>query len=282
MNSFFKKRATKLFGIIVGALLIGAVIAGIAHSGKTPLSTAAVTVMKPFQQVSTFIGSKIDWFCDHFQSSDTLQKENAELKQKIADYQGELADYENTKRTLKTYEEFLEVKEEHQDFKFISAAILSKDSTDAFGSIVLNKGSSKGIELNDPVIYGKNLVGVVTDVTATSCTVTTFSSPKFNAAVYEARSNIIGYVTGFEDGARTKYCKLPGIEKDTSVATGGVICTLGIGGVFPKDLVVGTVEEICKSKTDISYYAKIKSNIDLAEIKDVFVITEFNGQGLVQ
>lgn len=282
MNDFFKKRATKLLGIIIGALLIGAIIAGIAHSGKTPLSTAVVTVMKPFQQVSAFIGNKIDWFGDHFRSSDTLQKENAELKQQIADYQGELADYENTKRTLDTYEEFLEVKEEHQDFKFISASILSKDSNDAYGSFILNKGSAKGVELNDPVIYGKNLVGIVTDVTATSCTVTTFTSPKFNAAVYEVRSNTIGYVTGFEDGSGSTYCMLPGLEKDTSVATGGVICTLGIGGVFPKDLVVGTIEEICKSKTDISYYGKVKSNINLAEIKDVFVITDFDGQRAIQ
>ena len=280
MNSFFKQKATKLFGIIIGALLIGAIFAGIAHSGKTPLSKAVVFVMKPFQQVSEYMGNNVDTFFKSFRSSDTLKKENAELKQQIADYQGELADYENTKRTLKTYEEFLEVKEEHQDFKFISASILSKDSNDAFGSIILDKGSLKGVELNDPVIYGKNLFGVVTDVEASTCTVTTFSSPKFNAAVYEARSNVVGYVTGFEDGAGTKYCKLPGLEKDTSVATGGVICTLGLGGVFPKDLIVGTIEEISKSKTDISFYAKIKSNIDLNEIKDVFVITDFNGQGV--
>ena len=282
MNGFFKKRATKLFGIIIGALLIGAILAGIAHSDKTPLSKVVLFIMKPFQQVSEYIGDEVDVFFDYFRSSDTIQKENVELKQKLADYQGELADYENTKRTLKTYEEFLEVKEEHQDFKFVSASILSKDTSDAFGSIILDKGSLKGIELNDPVIYGKNLVGVVTDVEAASCTVTTFTSPKFNAAVYEARSNIIGYATGFEDGAGTSYCKLPGLEKETSVATGGVICTLGIGGIFPKDLIVGTIEEISKSKTDISFYAKVKSNIDLTEIKDVFVITDFNGQGIRQ
>lgn len=282
MNSFFKKTVTKILGAVLGALILGAVIAGIAHSDSTPLSSAAVTIMKPFQQLSASIGNGISGFCNHFRSSDTLQKENAKLKQQIADYQGELADYENTKRTLKTYEEFLEVKAEHQDYKFVSASILSKDTNDAFGSIILSKGTSKGVKLNDPVIYGKNLVGIVTDVNATTCTVTTFSSPKFNAAVYEARSNVLGYVTGFEDGAGKNYCKLPGLDKNSSIATGGVVCTLGIGGVFPKGLIVGTVSEISKSKSDISYYAKIESNIDLNEIHDVFIITEFAGQGLVQ
>ena len=282
MNSFFKKKATQILGAILAALILGAVIAGVAHSESTPLSAVAVTIMKPFQQVSSFIGGGIDRFCNYFRSSDTLQKENAELKQQIADYQGELADYENTKRTLKTYEEFLGVKEEHPDFKFISASILSKDTTDAYGTIILSKGSTKGVKLNDPVIYGKNLVGIVTDVAATSCTVTTFTSPDFNAAVYETRSNVLGYVTGFDDGAGKDYCKLPGLDKDSTIATGGVICTLGLGGIFPKNLIVGTVDEICKSKADISYYAKIKSNVDLNDIKDVFIITEFEGQGITQ
>lgn len=282
MNNFLKKKATKIFGLIIAALIIGAAIAGVAHSDNTPLSAVVVTIMKPFQQISTFIGNGLDGFCDHFRSSDSLQKENAELKQKLADYQGELADYENTKRTLKTYEEFLQVKEEHSDYKFMSATILSRDTSDAFGSIILDKGSTKGIKVNDPVIYGKNLVGVVSAVTATSCTVTTFTSPKFNAAVYETRSNEIGYVTGFEDGAGTKVCKLPGLDKDSGIATGGVVCTLGIGGIFPKDLIVGTVSEISKSKTDISFYAKLESNIDIAEIKDVFIITDFIGKGVTK
>lgn len=282
MNNFLKKKATKIFGLIIAALILGAVIAGVAHSGSTPVSAAVVTVMKPFQQVSTFVGNGLDRFCGYFRSSDTLQKENAELKQKLADYQGELADYENTKRTLKTYEEFLQVKEEHSDYQFAAATILSRDTSDAFGSIILDKGSSKGIKVNDPVIYGKNLVGVVSAVTAASCTVTTFSSPKFNAAVYETRSNVIGYVTGFEDGAGSEFCKMPGLDKDSGIATGGVVCTLGIGGIFPKDLIVGTVSEISKSKTDISFYAKLESNVNLAEIKDVFIITDFNGKGVTQ
>ena len=282
MNGFFKKKATQILGVILAALILGAVFAGFAHSESTPLSAVAAVVMKPFESVSDFIGGGIDRFCNYFRSSDTLQKENAKLRQQIADYQGELADYENTKRTLRTYEEFLGVKEEHPDFKFISASILSKDTADAYGTIILSKGSTKGVKVNDPVIYGKNLVGIVTDVTAASCTVTTFSSPDFNAAVYETRSNVLGYVTGFEDGAGDNYCKLPGLDKDSTIATGGVVCTLGIGGIFPKNLIVGTVSELCKSKADISYYAKIESNVNLNDIKDVFIITEFEGQGIAQ
>ena len=280
MSRFFKSKAVKLLATILAALILGAVIASIAHTGNSPLSTAVITITKPLQQVSTYVSNYLDGFCDHFRSSNALKEENAELKQKIADYQGELADYENVKRTLSVYEEFLGVKEENPDFKFCNAELLSKNTNSVYSTLIFNKGSSDGIEVNDPVIYGKNLVGIVESVTPLTCTVKTIANPTFSAAVYETRSNEIGYVTGFDDGIKTNVCKMPGLKKTSQVAEGGVICTLGIGGVLPKDLIVGTVSEIGKSKADISYYANIESNIDVNDIKTAFIITDFEGQGI--
>ncbi len=280
MGRFFKTRAVRLLGIVLAALILGACIAAIAHTGNSPLSAAVVTVTKPLQQLSAYVSSALDSFCDYFRASDTLQKENAALRQQIADYQGELADYENIKRTLSVYEEFLGVKEEHPDFKFCSAEILTRNVESVYGSLILNKGQTDGVEVNDPVIYGKNLIGVVESVTPLTCTVRTIANPDFSAAVYETRSNEIGYVTGFDDGIRTSACKMPGLAKTSGVAAGGVICTQGLGGVFPKDLIVGTVKEIGKSKTDISFYAEVVSNVNLEEIKSAFVITDFDGQGV--
>ena len=280
MSRFFKTKAVKLLGIIIAALILGAVIAAVAHTGNSPLSAVAVTVTRPLQQISTNLSIYLDEFCDYFRSADALKEENAQLKQKVADYQGELADYENIKRTVSVYEEFLGVKEEHPDYVFCNAQLLSKNTNSVYSTLIFNKGESSGIEVNDPVIYGKNLVGIVESVTPFSCTVRTIANPKFSAAVYETRSNEIGYVTGFDDGVKTNLCKMPGLEKETAVAEGGVVCTLGIGGVLPKDLIVGTVSEIGKSKSDISYYAQIESNIDVDDIKSAFIITDFEGQGI--
>ncbi|MBQ8228774.1 MAG: rod shape-determining protein MreC [Clostridia bacterium] len=282
MNRFFKSKSFKIFIVIIAALLLGSVIAGITHWKNNPLSSAISAVTYPLQKVSASVGNHIDSFCDSFRSSSTLQKENEELKQKIADYQYELADYENTKRTLKIYEEFLGVKEEHSDYIFENASVLSRDNVDAFGSFILDKGSVKGIEVNDPVIFGKNLVGIVTSVNPTNCTVKTLANPDVSVAVYEARSNEFGYVTGFEDGIDTTIYQLPGLSKDSNIASGGVIYTTGIGGIYPKDLIVGTVKEIRKSKSDISYYGIIESNVDFSELTEVFVITDFEGQGISQ
>lgn len=280
MSRFFKSKSFKVFLLIIAALILGSVIASITHSGNTPLSSVISTVTYPLQKVSTAVGNYIDSYCDYFRSSDTLQKENEELKQKLADYQYELADYENTKRTLKIYEEFLGVKEENPDFQFENASVLSRDNADIYGSFIIDKGSLKGIEVNDPVIFGKNLVGIVTEVNPANSTVKTIANPDVNVAVYETRSNEVCYVTGFESGIDTTVFQMPGLAKTSNIASGGVICTTGIGGIYPKDLIVGTVSEIRKSQSDISYYAVVESNVDFSELTDVFVITDFEGQGI--
>ncbi len=280
MNRFFKSKSFKIFLLVIAALILGSVIASVTHSGDTPLSSALSTITYPLQKFSTTVGNYIDAYCDNFRSSAALQKENEELKQQIANYQYELADYENSKRTLQIYEEFLGVKQEHPDYQFQNASVLSRDNADIYGSFILDKGSLKGIEVNDPVIFGKNLVGIVTDVTPTNCTVKTVANPEVNVAVYETRSNEICYVTGFENGIDSTVFQMPGLSADSNIASGGVLCTTGIGGIYPKDLVVGTVSEIRKSQADISYYAVVESNVDFSELTDVFVITDFEGQGI--
>lgn len=279
---FYKTKSFKLFLAVIAAVIVGAIIAAATHSGTSPLSSALGTLTQPLQKVSTYVGNYIDSYCDYFRSANALKEENAELKQQLVDYQQELADYEDTKRTLTVYEEFLGVKEEHPDFKFLSAEVLSRDTSDVYGSFKLDKGSAKGVEVNDPVIYGKSLVGIVSDVSLTNCTVKTISNPDVNAAVYETRSNEVGYVTGFEEGIDKSICKMPGLSKDSNVAAGGIVLTTGIGGVFPKDLIVGTVTEIAKSKSDISYYAQIESAVDFSVLTDVFIITDFDSQGISQ
>ena len=52
----------------------------------------------------------------------------------------------------------------------------------------------------------------------------------------------------------------------------------GVGGVFPKGLLIGTVEEVQVENHGMSLYAVIEPVVDITSVKDVIVITEFEGQ----
>lgn len=281
MKKIIRNRAFKALICVIVALSLGAVIAAYTHNNSTPLSSATSTVLHPLQRFSSYLSYKFSNFNDSFKSSSKLAEENKDLKEQIGEYQSEIVDYNNLKKKLKTYEDFLGVKEENPDFKFANAKIISKDFENPFASFTLNKGSKDGIKVNDPVIYGKNLVGVVASVGPTSSTVYTISNPKMNVSVYETYTGEIGYVTGMGKTGDRIYCKLPGLKSGSSISPSGIICSTGNGGIYPKDLIIGTVVKIENNKEDGSSFATIRSEVNLEELSEVFVITEFEGQGII-
>ena len=281
MRRFYQSRALKAFILVIVAVILGAVIAALSHSNNTPLSSATSTLLSPLQTVSSYLSYKFSNFYDNFKSSATLAAENEQLKQQIEDYQSEIIGYNEAKKKLDIYEDFLGVKEDNPDFIFENATIISRDSTDHNESFSLNKGSLDGISVNDPVIYGKNIVGVVTSVSPGTCTVKTIANPDVNIGIYESYTGEVGYVTGTGNSEDSVYCKIPGLEKDTSISPNGIICTSGSGGVFPMDLIVGTIVSIEDSSDEISCYATIRSAVDLSELTEVFIIKEFEGQGVI-
>ncbi len=281
MRKFYQSSALKVFISVIVAIVLGAVIAALSHSNNTPLSSATSTVLSPLQSFSSYLSYKFSNFYDNFKSSATLAEENRNLKEQIEKYQEEVIDYNETKNKLDTYEDFLGVKEENPDFIFESATIISRDSTDLNESFSLNKGSLDDISVNDPVIYGKNLVGVVVSVSPATCTVKTIANPDVNISIYESYTGEVGYSTGTGDSADRVYAKIPGLKKDTAISPNGIVCTTGSGGIYPKDLIVGTIVSIENSSDGISTHAAVRSALDLSALTEVFVIKEFDGQGVV-
>lgn len=281
MRKFYQSSALKVFISVIVAIVLGAVIAALSHSNNTPLSSATSTVLSPLQSFSSYLSYKFSNFYDNFKSSATLAEENRNLKEQIEKYQEEVIDYNETKNKLDTYEDFLGVKEENPDFIFESATIISRDSTDLNESFSLNKGSLDDISVNDPVIYGKNLVGVVVSVSPATCTVKTIANPDVNISIYESYTGEVGYSTGTGDSKDKVYAKIPGLKKDTAISPNGIVCTTGSGGIFPKDLIVGTIVSIENSSDGISTHAAVRSALDISALTEVFVIKEFDGQGVV-
>ncbi len=278
MIRFLKSSAFKMFAIIAAALLAGSVFAVASRSGSSPLTSVTSVIFGPLSRLASYVSAGFADIPVSFKSSSELLKENEELRKKIDNLTDQLVDYEQLRHKNEFYQQFLEIKEEHSDYVFAEAAIIGRDAADTFGSFTLNKGSAHGIGVNDPVIYGKYLVGVISSVTPTQCTVNTILNPKVNVSAYEVRTRDLGYVTSTVALAREGHCHMPGLASSTAVTAGGIVCTSGVGGIFPRDLIIGNIVDVVDGTVDISASAIIEPGIDLGEITDVFIITSFDGQ----
>ncbi len=281
MNRFVKSTWFKAIVGILIALFIFLIIAAATSKSNSPLTSAVGTVVKPIARVSSSIGRGVSNFLDFFKSKNAYKAEIKDLEDQIADYEKQLVDYEKLKQTNKLYEDALGVKEQHEDYEFVAATVIGRDAADVYTSFTLNRGSKDGVKVKDPVICGKGqLVGLVTKVSTTYCVVSTILDPKVSVSAYEVRTRETGYIANETSLSSTGLTKLSGLNKTTSIAAGGIVCTSGVGGIYPRDLVIGTVSEVRDGDHDISAYAVIKPSTDIKDIEDVLVITSFNGQGV--
>lgn len=275
MNNFFKGTTFKV--LLTAALLLVAftVFASISESASSPITKAVSIITSPFQRVASFFSDKASSLSGGFVSAESYRKRVDELEAQVAQYRAELVEYENMKKQLESYEEFLDVREENPDYQWVYCAVIGRDSADMFNSFTLNKGSGDGIKVNDAVIYNNYLVGVVTEVNPTTSVVKTVTDPTVNIAAYEVRTGEMGYVSSDVNNSVNGTCALSGLDTKTAVSKGGIVCTSGTGGIFPKDLIIGTVESVEQSTTDLSAIAVLEPAMDSRNIKGCFVITSF-------
>ena len=279
MKRFFRSKGFKNLVVIAVVIFMGVLTAAFTHNASSPITSALGTVFSPLQKLSAAISENLGELSVSFESASVYEEENKELKKELEEYRKQLADYNEMKKKVASYEEFYGIKKQNPDFEFSYGSVLSRDAADAYGSFTLNVGSKDGVEVDDPVIYGEYVVGIVKKVNFSTCVVYTLIDPRVNIGAIESGTREYGYVSGDSALYKDGLCKLSGLDASTSVVGGGIVCTSGAGGVFPDGLLIGQVKAVHNDDVSSGFYAEIKPFAELSKISEVFVITAFEGQG---
>ena len=276
MKNLFKNGKFRLIGVIIALLAIGALLAAASGHGETAQSAVIGTVFAPCHYAAQKISNGIDRVFGNVKGDAAYEKQIASLKNEIGELRSQLVDYQSLKNQNELYKEFLELKEENEDYQFTEASVIARDSADLYQSFTLSKGLVNGVKEGDAVLYGKYLVGVVEKAYPDYSVVKTIIDPSFNVSAYEIISGEISYVTSTTQLAKKGKCKMANLKSSTQVSYGSIICTAGISGTVPKGLIIGTVDEIADEATDISSYAVITPGVKIGDITSCFILTDFN------
>lgn len=278
MRFFFRSRQFKIILAVFSVLLVLSVTFGIWGSKMAPQTDIAGIISAPFKSLATSISNGINDLITSYKDNNKLMLENAELNSEINSMREKIADYNQISKENENYKKYLKIKEQNPDFEFCDALLISKDSADPYGSFTINRGRSSGISLYDPVITEAGLVGYITEIGTTTAKVTTILSPEITMGALDNRTNDSGIVSGSIDLASENMCRFSHLSRSCSVAIGDYVVTSG-EGIFPEGLLIGSIESIGSDKYNTSIYADITPFADISEIREVMVITEFEGQG---
>ena len=276
MKDFFDTWKFKIL-VAVAVFLVGIM----AYAGANGRLTAAPqellsVVLTPFQQLTASISSGAASVWKKYTSIDEIIVENEQLESENAELRQQMVDYDRIKAENEAYKALANIQKSNTQATYVSAFVIGRDPLDEFWGFTLDKGTTDGVAVNNAIISDKGyLLGMVVEADATSCKVLTILHPSFNAAGVVSRTRENGIINGSADYAADGLCTLTNLDRSTETKAGDHVITTGLGGVFPPDLLVGTVKEVVPEQSGKSSIAVIKPGADPRTAKHVFIITDY-------
>ncbi|MDO8963047.1 MAG: rod shape-determining protein MreC [Coriobacteriia bacterium] len=222
-----------------------------------PFAWFGTVVTSPFRAAGNLVSGATTDRSDY----DVIKKQNLELKQRLAEL--EEAKLENERiRALVAFAKA-------QDYKTAGARVIGRPTDSWEGSIVIDRGSSAGVEPGDPVIASGGLVGQVIEVAPFSSKVRLVTAQDSGVSVLVQRSRANGIVRGSVDGS----IRLEFVDKTKAPIRGDVLVTSGLGGVYPKGIVVGEVTDVASPQADLFPDVLVASRVAIDKIEEVLVLT---------
>lgn len=196
-----------------------------------------------------------------------LKRENESLKAEQNRYSEVLAENIRLRNLLK-------FKQGYTSYNMVGASVIERDYGGWTHTMVIDRGEDSGIKKYMPVIIPSGLVGFVSEVYMNSSRVQLLLDPRTTVGgiVQCPASRVVSMVSG--NSGNPGLLSFMSLPKESDVIKGDIIVTSGYGGVYPKGLVIGTVEQVDVDSEGGTQSAEIRPAADFAHMEEVFIITD--------
>ncbi len=273
-NNIFSKRFIAII-FVAASLLIVIFFGAIARFNAPLFKAVTVTMLAPFQSVGSWVGSKYSDFTTYvgdvfyvYDENRRLQAENDDLKEKAA--KAPELEAENAQlRALLNY------KSSRTDFTLLPARVVSRSSSAWTSHIIIDRGTSDGVQKNMTVVTPDGLVGSIYEAYGSYSDVELITDPRsaVSAIVQRADSRVPGVVKGAPDSSAS--ITMNNIPQNANIVEGDTIVTSGFGGVYPKGIPIGSVYALKNDTGGLLQYAVLYPNVDFQKLETVAVITNY-------
>lgn len=275
----FREHKTAVF--LIAATLAVAVLIGVfaAFSARDRAGAAENLVgaaAEPGQTAASGVGGWIQGIFSYFGSVKSLRAENEALKQENVALDKQVRDTEGLTQENQELRAMLNLMKTESKLDLVAAQVIAKDPSNWYSSFTINKGSNDGILKNQPVLTAnKELIGQVYKVGSNWAEIITILDPDSGVGSMIERSKDLGVVEGDTALLQQGLCRIGYLARDTDIKIGDYIETSGMGGVYPKGLLIGTVLEIGEDHTNMSKYATVQPAVSIGKLSQVCVLTGF-------
>lgn len=244
-----------------------------------PLSAVSGYVFVPFQNGIKEVGT---WFTNR---SDELKKlndvmvENENLQKQIDELSIENSNLVQDKYELTKLRELYSLDQKYSDYEKVGARVIGKDPGNWFSVFLIDKGSDDGIVVNNNVMAGSGLVGIVTEVGKNWATVRSVidDSSNISGMVLSTSDKLV--VTGDLQLMESGMIRFEQLKDDENkVVEGDQIVTSNISDKFLPGISIGYISEIETDSNNLTKSGTITPVVDFNHIDIVLVIKDLKQQ----
>lgn len=268
-----RRRITLVLLVVLSIILLTAYFGESSSGGLHSVQRGFMTVVSPIQDganaVLKPVRGAVGWFGGMLKAKDERNK----LRTELAQLRKEVVAERSGRKTLEEQHHIATIDSQLSGYKRVDAEVVQESASIWYETIDIDKGSSEGIAVNDPVINGEGLVGKVTAVApeAAQVSLITDSAVKVSARVSGSRqAGILQPKVGNPSDLLLQY-----VSSDSKAAEGDLVETSGTvespyESIFPAGIPIGTITSV---ETESTYRVNVRPAVELHGLDHVQVLT---------
>lgn len=271
IRSFFLFRRYTLPAFVILLLLSALILMSLRvkqRKGVEFIDALLMEICSPFQKASTFVIKSVHGAFREYLFFFHLQKENAMLRQRIAELLKENHQMKEMVLANERLKRLLEFREKLST-SAVAAEVIGQDPSSWFRSVTINKGEKDGVQKGMAVISPEGVIGQILKTSpyhSIVLLITDYNSA-IDSIIQRTRAKAI------VEGLGENRCQLKYLLRKEEVVVGDVVVTSGLSGNFPKGLMVGEIKKVEKHGHGVFQYAELVPCVDLTKLEEVLVIT---------
>jgi rod shape-determining protein MreC len=150
---------------------------------------------------------------------------------------------------------------------YVAARVIGRDPSPWFKTIMIDKGSTHGLEKTAPVIVSEGIVGQIVTVAShfSRVLLITDRNSAVDALVQNTRAR--GMVKGGNDNT----CVFVYALRKDDIQPGETIVSSGLDQIFPKGLKIGRILDVKKEHSQLFQDIVIQTSVDFDTLEEVLV-----------
>ena len=232
-----------------------------------PIQEGANKALKPFRDLFGWFGDTLDAQDER----DRLARERDSLRNQVAQLQV-------TNRELEQLKGLQEMNTSGglDQYEPLQARVYQRSPSTWYQTVTINKGSSDGVAVDDPVVNGQGLVGKVKSVSDGNAVVMLLTDQDFGVSALAPRRGEPGSITPIPGSGGDLLFDL--VANAERIREGDLIVTAGtssqrLPSVYPRSILIGTVKRIELGEGELDRRIHVEPAADLLDLDIVQVLT---------